>query len=228
MHLLLIEDDEILARGIAAALAQSDYSVDIAGTAQRARERASEAPFSAGILDLGLPDGDGLDLLREMRSRGLSFPILVLSARDGLNDRVVGLNAGADDYLVKPFAVAELEARLRALLRRAEERPGTTRIGRVRFEAAARQAYVGDKRIDLTSREATILERLLATPRRVVAKHALFDAVFSLDTEAAPNALEVQVSRLRQKLKGAGVHIRSIRGLGYRIEETCADVRTST
>jgi DNA-binding response OmpR family regulator len=219
MRLLLIEDDEMLARGVTAALEQSGYAVDVAPTAQAALRFTQAAVYNAGILDLGLPDRDGLDLLRDMRRDGVPFPILILSARDGLNDRIRGLDTGADDYLVKPFALGELEARLRALLRRAEETTGWRRLGRLRFDVAGKRALGGDDELELTARELSILEVLIVHAHRIVTKQALFDAVFSHETDAAPNALEVHVSRLRQKLKPAGVTIRSVRGLGYRIEE---------
>jgi DNA-binding response OmpR family regulator len=154
-----------------------------------------------------------------MRREGVPFPILILSARDGLNDRIRGLDTGADDYLVKPFALGELEARLRALLRRAEENTPWRQLGELRFDVDGKRALVGDEPVELTAREVSILEILISRARKVVSKQALFDAVFPHETDAAPNALEVHVSRLRHKLKPAGVTIRSLRGLGYRIEE---------
>jgi DNA-binding response OmpR family regulator len=219
MRVLLIEDDSMLARGIAAALSQTGYSVEVAPTAKTALELARGAAFNVGILDLGLPDRDGLDLLRDMRSGGVQFPVLILSARDGLNDRIRGLDTGADDYLVKPFALGELEARLRALMRRGDESAQWRQIGLLRFDIEGKRALVGDETIELTAREVTILNILILRARKIVSKQSLFDSVFTHDTEAAPNALEVHISRLRHKLKPAGVTIRSLRGLGYRIEE---------
>jgi DNA-binding response OmpR family regulator len=222
MRVLLIEDDSMLARGIAAALSQTGYNVEVAPTAKTALELARAAAFNVGILDLGLPDRDGLDLLRDMRSGGVQFPILILSARDGLNDRIRGLDTGADDYLVKPFALGELEARLRALMRRGEESAQWPQIGSLRFDIEGKRALVGDEAIELTAREVTILNILnilISRAGKIVSKQSLFDSVFTHDTEAAPNALEVHISRLRHKLKPAGVTIRSLRGLGYRIEE---------
>ncbi|HEY0336506.1 MAG TPA: response regulator transcription factor [Burkholderiales bacterium] len=218
MRVLLIEDDSMLARGIAAALSQSGYETEVAPNAEIALRLARNGFFSVGILDLGLPDRDGLELLGEMRTVA-QFPILILSARDGLNDRIRGLDSGADDYLVKPFALGELEARLRALLRRGDEAAEWRQLGHLRFDAEGKRALVGDAQIELTARELSILNVLLSRSRRVVSKQALFDAVFPHETEAAPNALEVHVSRLRHKLRPAGVTIRSLRGLGYRIEE---------
>lgn len=219
MRLLLVEDDNMLARGIATALAQSNYEVTATGTADQALRLARDSRFDIGILDLGLPDRDGLELLRAIREQGSSFPILILSARDGIDDRIRGLDVGGDDYLVKPFALRELEARLRALLRRASEEPGTVQLGSLRYDIAARRALVGGSEIELTARELSLLEALMKQSRKIISKQALFDAVFSYETDVATNALEVQISRLRQKLKLAGVSIRSLRGLGYRIEE---------
>jgi two-component system OmpR family response regulator len=223
VRVLLIEDDLMLARGIAAALSQTGYVVETAATAGHALRLASSAPFNVAILDLGLPDRDGIALLREMRAGGLAFPILILSARDGLNDRIRGLDSGADDYLVKPFAVGELEARLRALLRRGDEPAGLRQLGELCFDKATMRATAGSRPIDLTARELQILDVLLARMHKVVSKQALFDAVFPTQTDAAPNALEVHVSRLRHKLRSAGVTIRSVRGLGYRVELSSAD-----
>jgi DNA-binding response OmpR family regulator len=223
MRLLLIEDDAPLARGISAALAQNGHEVDVAPTFTRARGLARTGGYGMAILDLGLPDGDGIDLLLDVRRAGLAFPILILSARDRLEDRVRGLDAGADDYLVKPFSLRELEARLRALSRRGETQPPAFRLGRLSLDPGDGQAWVGGERLDLTPRELAILEALLARANRIVAKQALFDAVFPAHTDAAPNALEVQVSRLRHKLRRSGVAIRSVRGLGYRIEPCAGD-----
>jgi DNA-binding response OmpR family regulator len=219
MRVLLIEDDSMLARGIAAALSQVGYSVEVAPTAQSALELARGAAFNVAILDLGLPDRDGLDLLRDMRSGGAQFPILILSARDALNDRIRGLDTGADDYLVKPFALGELEARLRALMRRGDETSQWRLLGSLRFDVEGKRALVGDDAIELTAREMAILNILMSRARKVVSKQSLFDSVFTHETDAAPNALEVHISRLRHKLRPAGVTIRSLRGLGYRIEE---------
>jgi DNA-binding response OmpR family regulator len=223
MRLLLIEDDDMLSRAVCQALEQSGYAVDIAATARAAARLARAEVYSAGILDLGLPDRDGLELLHDLRRDGVPFPILILSARGALNDRIRGLDTGADDYLVKPFALGELEARLRALLRRAEEKTGWRQLGALRFDGPGKRALARDEELELTARELAILEVLMAHARRIVSKQALFDAVFSHETDAAPNALEVHVSRLRHKLKAAGVTIRGVRGLGYRIEENAED-----
>ena len=223
MRLLLIEDDESLARGIAAALLQSGYIVSVAGTAEHALQLARSAEFEVGILDLGLPDRDGIALLRDMRSDGVAFPILILSARDALNDRIRGLDSGADDYLVKPFALGELEARLRALLRRSDEHAVWKQLGGLQFDVVGKRALIGEEYVDLTARELAILEVLISRPHKIVRKQTLFDAVFPVETDSAPNALEVHISRLRHKLSRGRVTIRGVRGLGYRLEELPAD-----
>jgi two-component system OmpR family response regulator len=228
LRLLLIEDDAALARAIEAALRQSGYAVALAATAAEALRLARLNEFDLGILDLGLPDRDGIDLLSDLRAVGTAFPILILSARDALGDRIRGLDSGADDYLVKPFALEELEARLRVLRRRTEEHAGWKQLGALRFDVAGRRALIREDAIDLTAREVAILDVLLAKARKVVSKQALFDAVFPAETDAAPNALEVHVSRLRHKLAPAGVTIRSVRGLGYRIEEDSGSNRGQT
>jgi two-component system, OmpR family, response regulator len=228
MRLLLIEDDEPLARGIAAALLQSGYIVSVAASAEHALQFGRRVEFDLGILDLGLPDRDGIELLRTLRSEGLAFPILILSARDALNDRIRGLDSGADDYLVKPFALEELEARLRALLRRSEEHAVWRQMGELQFDVVGRRALIGEQHVDLTARELAILDVLIAKPRKIVRKQTLFDSVFPVETDAAPNALEVHISRLRHKLARSGVTIRSVRGLGYRLEEVAADDTSAT
>jgi len=209
----------MLARAIAEALAQSGYEVDIAEDAASARARVGEHGYGVGILDLGLPDGDGLDVLRDWRAGGVLFPVLILSARGALDDRVTGLDGGADDYLIKPFSLHEIEARLRALLRRRERFDGWQRIGRLRIDRAGHRATLDGREMEFTRREWEVLELLVAAGGRTVSKTALIDAVFSSDAEVGTNALEVHISRLRQKVKAAAITIRGLRGLGYRIEE---------
>jgi two-component system, OmpR family, response regulator len=220
-RLLLVEDDRGLAAGLGAALRRDGSQVDVADCGREALRLARSASYDACILDLGLPDRDGVDVLREMRATAIGFPVLVLTARDALGDRIRGLDAGADDYLVKPFELGELEARLRALLRRrgADATPWR-QFGPLRFDAQALAAFAGDEPIELTHREATVLECLMRRPGRIVAKDAILAAAFPSDSDAAPNAVEVQVSRLRRKLEALGVTVRALRGLGYRLEES--------
>jgi DNA-binding response OmpR family regulator len=219
LGVLLIEREAILGRGIRAALAHSGYDVQAVRTAEAALRLARSSAFELVILDLDSDDGDSLDLLQAMRRERMVFPVLVLSAREGLNARRRCLDAGADDYLVKPFALGELEARSRALMRRADEPARWRNIGALRFDPAGKHAYAGEEPIVLTARELSILGLLVEHAGKVVAKETLFRAVFPSGTDAAPNALEVRVSRLRSKLGPAGVTVRSVRGVGYRLEE---------
>ena len=223
-RLLLVEDDRGLAAGLAKGLRHDGTQVDLADCGREALRLARAAAYDACILDLGLPDRDGVEVLREMRESAIGFPVLILTARDGLGDRIAGLDAGADDYLVKPFALGELEARLRALLRRrgADHTPWR-QFGRLRFDAKCGAAFAGDLPIELTRREADVLDCLMRRPGRVVAKEMILEAAFPSDRDASSNALEVQVSRLRRKLEVAGVTVRALRGLGYRLEETGGD-----
>ena len=220
-RLLLVEDDRGLAAGLGAALRRDGSQVDVADCGREALRLARSAAYDACILDLGLPDRDGVDVLREMRATAIGFPVLVLTARDALGERIRGLDAGADDYLVKPFELGELEARLRALLRRrGGDATPWRQFGPLRFDAQGFAAFSGDDPIDLTRREAAVLECLMRRPGRIVTKEAILAAAFPSDSDAAPNAVEVQVSRLRRKLEAFGVTVRALRGLGYRLEET--------
>ena len=219
MRILLIEDDPELADGLHHSLAQSGYAVDIARCAQDARTACGVTRYEMLILDLGLPDADGLQLLRELRAQGVAAPVLILSARGALDDRIAGLDAGGDDYLAKPFALGELEARIRALMRRGgETAPTMLHLGQLAYDATARRAAVGGIDLDLTARELAVLEALLRRPRALTSKEQLFESLYTWDSDANLSAVEVYVSRLRKKLEPAGVAIRMFRGLGYRLE----------
>ena len=219
MRLLLIEDDVELADGLQQSLAQSAYAVDVAHSGHEAKAACASARYEMMILDLGLPDVDGLTLLRELRAQGVTAPVLVLTARGDLDDRIAGLDAGADDYLAKPFALGELEARVRALMRRGPDAgPHLIQFGQLTYEASTRRVTIDDADLDLTARELSVLETLLRRPRALVSKEQLFESLYSWDSEANLNAVEVYVSRLRKKLEPAGVGIRMFRGLGYRLE----------
>ncbi|WP_300618444.1 response regulator transcription factor [Dokdonella sp.] len=220
MRLLLIEDDAELANGLVHALAQSGHACDAAANGQAALSACAVTAYDLVVLDLGLPDVDGQDLLRQLRERGLAAPVLILTARDDVHERIRGLDGGADDYLAKPFALGELEARIRALLRRGQPSSTQLAFGRLQFDTATRCASVGGESIDLTARELAILELLLRRAGRVVGKQQLFDAIYTWEADANLSVIEVHVSRLRRKLEtaSAGVVVRMLRGLGYRLE----------
>lgn len=220
MRLLLIEDDHELANALLQSLAQSGHASDVAGSGKAALASSAATAYDLVILDLGLPDMDGLDLLAQLRRRGLLAPVLILTARDGVHDRIRGLDSGADDYLAKPFALGELEARMRALLRRGAVGEDLVEFGPLQFDANAREFSVHGRRLDLTARELGVLEALMRRPGRVVGKQNLFESIYAWDADAGPSAIEVHVSRLRRKLEAcdSGVAIRALRGLGYRLE----------
>lgn len=215
-RILLVEDDPALSRGLSALLKAAGYSVDPVHDGETALELASEEPYALITLDLGLPDLSGFEVLQQLRARGVKVPVLILTARDALDDRVRGLDLGADDYLLKPFEPTELEARVRALLRRAQgEASPEILVGQLVFDPSRGVARVGDRVLDLRRREWAVLERLVAKVGKVVAKERLSAEVFSFDEPVAPNAIEVYVARLRRKLEPDGPSIRTMRGLGY-------------
>jgi DNA-binding response OmpR family regulator len=223
MRVLLVEDEPEMASALAAALIRHDVVVDHVATAAAAARALDAGVHDAVLLDRQLPDGDGVALIPKLRAQGVDLPVIVLTARGELADRVAGLDTGADDYLAKPFAVEEVLARLRAVLRR----PGglaadTIRIGRLAFDLAHREASVGDVPLVLPRRELLVLEALLRRRGRTVLRSALEDAVYGFDDEVQSNALDTHVSRLRGKLAQAEaqVEIHGIRGVGYLLRET--------
>lgn len=218
MRLLIIEDERRIIEILTAAFGKAEFAVDAVTTAAEAREVLAGIRYDAAVLDLGLPDGDGLDVLTAARSSGNDLPILVLTARDAVEERVVGLDAGADDYLVKPFATVELIARVKALLRRPGGALGTTlHAGNVSLDTLGRDALVGETVLALTRREAAVLEHLLRRVGRVVPKAVLEEKLYGLDEEVESNAIPVHVHHLRRKLKGSGAtaEIHTVRGVGY-------------
>lgn len=216
---MIVEDDVRLATGMEALLRAGGYAVDVFSTGEEAIELATSEPYAAIILDLGLPDMDGLEVLQIMRRRGITTPILILTARDSLADRVEGLDKGSDDYLSKPFHHQELESRIRALVRRAQGTPDPVlKIGALALDRSSRTVYIDDTAIDLRRRELAVLEVLMGRPGKIVAKERLSAEVFNFDDAVAPNALEVYVGRLRRKLMPNGPMIRTVRGLGYMID----------
>lgn len=219
MRLLVVEDNPALGRSVESAFRAKGYAVDLVDGGESADAALRTQAYDLVILDLGLPDLDGLEVLRRLRGRSSRVPVLVLTARDGIQDRVQGLNLGADDYLCKPFAVAELEARAGALIRRGVG--GAAAVlshGRLTLDTGARLVRVDGAPVDLPRRELSLLEVLLVHRGQVVAKQALHDKLFGFDDEAGVNAVEIYVHRLRKKLEPAGVRIRTVRGLGYLLE----------
>lgn len=223
MRILIAEDDQVLADGLLRSLRASGYAVDQVGSGTEADAALASHEFDLVILDLGLPKLHGLEVLRKLRGRGASMPVLILTAADSVEQRVKGLDLGADDYMVKPFELPELLARLRALLRRSQA--ATTAVlsfGPLELDTAGRRASIRsndtEQVIDLGPREWTVLEYLLIHAPKPASKDKLLQALTGWDKEITPNAVEVYVSRLRGKLEPHGVALRSIRGFGYRLE----------
>jgi len=218
MRILLLEDNVRLADLVRDGLTLQGFAVDVSDSIDAAEQVLPINRYDLLLVDLGLPDGDGLDLVRALRRRGNKIPILVLTARGGLDDRVVGLDAGADDYLVKPFQIAELAARCRALLRRPGNAVETVlTAGNVALDPAHRAVRVANVAIDATPREVALLETLLRRAGHVVAKPALENALYAMDAEVTPNAIEATVSRLRKCLAraAADIEIKTVHGIGY-------------
>ena len=222
MHLLVVEDDAGLAEALRSTL-QDEHRVDWIANGLEADRLLREQAFDLVILDLTLPGLDGLEVLRRLRQRGAQTPVLILSARDANDERVRGLNLGADDYLVKPATLDELEARVRALLRRAGAfRSELTTVGRLAFDSTLRTATVGGQPVDLSNREVSVLEALLRHRGQVVSKERLMRLVYGMHDEIGSNTIEVYVHRLRKKLIGSGLTLRTSHGRGYALERNDA------
>jgi DNA-binding response OmpR family regulator len=222
MRILLVEDHSRLAQSIIEGLAGFGLHVDLFATAGDGLAAAKSMSYDAMILDLGLPDRDGFEVIHELRAEGKRIPILVLTARDGIDDRVEGLDRGADDYLLKPFAMKELAARLRALLRRPGGPLGTTiDIGNISLDTTTRQIKVDGRVVAISGRELDALELLMRRADQVVPKRLFEDSVYGLNGEVAPNTIEALVSRLRRRLETieARVSIHTLRGIGYLLTE---------
>ena len=214
MRLLLVEDDPVLGDGMAASLRLRGWAVDWSRTAAEAALANSGVAYDAVILDLGLPDGDGLKLLRSWRERGLTLPVLVLTARDSVDSRIGGLDAGADDYLIKPLSMDELAARLRALLRRCSGRLETVwGHGPLSFDPRSRRVTWHGRAVELTAFETALLELLLTHPTRVFSKAQIQDKLYDWSRQSESNTVEVFVHHLRRKI--APTVVRTVRGLGY-------------
>jgi DNA-binding response OmpR family regulator len=225
MRLLLVEDNERFAALLKQGLAAAGFTVDVLATAADAAAALRTSRPDVMILDLGLPDADGLTVLTEMRDHSDSTPVLILTARGSVKDRVSGLQSGADDYMVKPFALEELVARLQALLRRPGNLLGLAlRLGNLTLDTVARQVFVGEAPVAFSAREVAVLEHLLRRSGRVVAKTLLESSLYGLSQEVGSNAVEVYVHRLRRHLAeiGASVQVHTVRGVGYMIAEGAA------
>jgi two-component system OmpR family response regulator len=219
MQILVVEDDSVLSDGLGRVLAAHGMAVQIVGDGLQA-DALLQRPDGAQVvvLDIGLPGLDGFEVVRRLRARGSRVPVLLLTARDAIEDRVRGLEIGADDYLVKPFATAELVARLRALARRHDSAPTLLAMGDLTLDLAAKRARVRDRVVELSVREWTVLEYLLQHGARVVSKQQIIEAILPWGDDLTLNAVEVYISRLRTKIADAGVAIRTIRGFGYMLE----------
>ena len=224
MRILVVEDDLVLAAALTRALTQSAYAVDHVATGEDANSALASDSYDLVVLDLALPGVDGLRVLRRLRDRRSRIPVLVLSARDALEDRVAGLDEGADDYLTKPFDLPEFEARVRALLRRGQYQAGDSLThGRLRLDLAARRVFHDDQPIELSARELGVIELLMARQGRVVTKEQLVDRLFGWGEDVSSNAIEVYVHRVRKKLEPFDIDIRTVRGMGYLLEKARAD-----
>lgn len=220
MRILIAEDDSILADGLTRSLRQSGYAVDHVRNGVEADTALSMQTFDLLILDLGLPRMSGLEVLRRLRARNSNLPVLILTAADSVDERVKGLDLGADDYMAKPFALNELEARVRALTRRgAGGGPTVVRHGSLSFDQVGRIAYANERMLELSARELGLLEVLLQRIGRLVSKEQLVDHLCEWGEEVSNNAIEVYVHRLRKKIEPSGVRITTVRGLGYCLEK---------
>ncbi|MDP9108845.1 MAG: response regulator transcription factor [Pseudomonadota bacterium] len=222
MHVLLAEDDSILADGIARVLQAHGMVVEVVNNGLEVEAAVRLGEVAVVVLDIGLPGIDGFEVLRRLRARAVLVPVLLLTARDAIVDRVHGLELGADDYLVKPFATLELIARLKALVRRTAPRSADLQIGALRLDVVAKRAYIDTQPLELSAREWAVLEYLMLQRERVVSKQQIIDAILPWGEELTLNAVEVYVSRIRLKIAGARLVIRTIRGFGYMLESAAS------
>jgi two-component system, OmpR family, response regulator len=223
MRVLVVEDEAKLANLVARGLREEGYAVDVAGRGEDALWMAHAAPYDAILLDVMLPDADGFEVCRRLRAQDVWSPILMLTARDAVGDRVTGLDAGADDYLAKPFAFDELLARVRSLVRRAPTpRPAVLEVGSLRLDPAAHRAWRGDVELDLSPKELTLLELFLRRPGRVLSRSELLDGAWDIAFERRSNVVDVYVRYLRDKIDRpfGCTSIETVRGAGYRLRET--------
>ena len=218
MKILIVEDDTLLQQGLTLALTGEGYAVDCAASAAQAIAYLNSGQYSLIVLDLGLPDRDGADLLRQWRKEQVDLPVLILTARDALSDRVDGLDAGADDYLIKPFALVELKARVRALIRRYQGRSDNLlQHGDLALNLSSQQVTVDNQPVEVTPKEFSLLTRLLMRIGQTVHRETLLQDLYSWQDDTGSNTLEVHIHNLRRKL--GKDRIKTVRGVGYRLEE---------
>lgn len=221
MKALVVEDDDVLADALSRSLTDIGHTAVRVIDGEKADFLSKQGNFDLLVLDVGLPGIDGFEVLRRIRQRGSSTPVLILTARDAIKDRIHGLDLGADDYLVKPFELSEFEARVRALFRRGQFRlQPQLKYGGLRMDWRTHQAWVNELPLELTGREWAILECLLLCAGQLRSKEKILQAIYSWDEAVTPNAIEVYVSRLRAKLAHARIRIRTVRGFGYLLEES--------
>jgi DNA-binding response OmpR family regulator len=221
MRILIVEDDSALRLGIRRVLQAEGWQVDAAENGEQALAATQSTPYSAVVLDLGLPRMDGLAVLKVWREQGLGMPVVILTARDELSDRVTGLNAGADDYMAKPFEPEELVARLKALLRRNPQLvTHQLSLGELSYDPQDRSLRIAGQPAGLSAREAALIELLMAQPDKAVAKSRIVSSMSDWESEFSNNSVEIYIMRLRRKIAGSGAQIRTVRGVGYKI---CAD-----
>ena len=226
MRILVVEDDTVLAAALTRALNQSAYAVDLVGDGEAANQALAGTNYDLVVLDIALPKVDGLSVLRRLRDRRSQIPVLILTARDTLEDRVAGLDLGADDYMTKPFDLPEFEARVRALIRRSQAvHSPVLAFGRLTLHTVAKRAQIDGEEIELTPREWGVLEYLLLRAGQVISKDQMLQALCGWDASLTHNTIEVYVSRLRAKLQTADIRIRTVRGFGYMVDDPDARSR---
>ena len=220
MRIAIVEDNKPLADGLATAFAADGHGVDVFHEGQDAVAALTSQPADLLILDINLPGQSGLEILRELRARRVPTPVLLLTARDAINDKITGLDLGADDYMTKPFDLAELKARARALLRRAEKAINDpVKVGGLTFDADARQISLNGEVLDLPRREYALAEILIGAKDRIISKGQILDHLYGTGAEIEDSTIELYVHRLRKRLVGSGTEIKTARGLGYCFRE---------
>lgn len=223
MRIFIVEDDAVLADGLKNSLMQSGYAIDVANNGNDADSILAYQAFDLIVLDLGLPKLGGFEVLKRLRARGNKTPVLILTADDNIDNRVIGLDLGADDYLSKPFNLAELEARVRALIRRGQSGSSAIiSISGLSFDMTNRTASYNAVSLNLSARELAVLEVLMLKAGKVASKEQMLDKLCNFDADISDNALEVYLHRLRKKLEHTDINIRTIRGLGYLLEKNHA------